>query len=74
MTSPLARRRGDRAVRRKFKDYPLGYFHIDIAEVFIDQGWLYLFVAVDRIPKSAFVELHEKATPRVAGDFLRALT
>ncbi len=59
--------------RRKFKTYPLGYFHIDIAEVQTAQGRLYLLVAIDRITKFAFVELHEKATRRIAGDFLRAL-
>jgi len=57
----------------KFKTYPLGYFHIDIAEVQTAQGRLYLLVAIDRVTKFAFVELHEKATRRVAGDFLRAL-
>jgi hypothetical protein len=30
-------------------------------------------VAIDRTSKFAFVELHEKATTRVAADFLRAL-
>ena len=38
-----------------------------------EQGKLYLFVAIDRTSKFAFVELHEKATRRIAGDFLRAL-
>ncbi len=64
---------GDKPVRGKFKAYPLGYFHIDIAEVHTEQGRLYLFVAIDRTSKFAFVELHEKATTRVAGNFLRAL-
>jgi len=32
---------------------------------------LYLLVAIDRTSKFAFVELHEKATTRTAGDFLR---
>ena len=59
--------------KRKFKIYPLGYFHIDIAEVQTAQGRLYLLVAIDRVTKFAFVELREKATRRVAGDFLRAL-
>jgi transposase InsO family protein len=36
-------------------------------------GKLYLFVAIDRTSKFAFTELHEKATRRVAGDFLRNL-
>jgi transposase InsO family protein len=64
---------GDKPGKRKFKTYPLGYFHIDIAEVRTEQSKLYLLVAIDRTSKFAFVELHEKATRRVAGDFLRAL-
>jgi hypothetical protein len=64
---------GDKPEKRKFKPYPIGYFHIDIAEVRTEQGKLHLFVAIDRTSKFAFVELHEKATRRVAGDFLRHL-
>jgi transposase InsO family protein len=64
---------GDKPRRAKFKRYPIGYFHIDIAEVHTEEGWLYLFVAIDRASKFAFAQLHEKATRRVAGDFLRAL-
>ena len=57
----------------KFKKYPLGYFHIDIAEVHTEEGRLYLFVAIDRASKFAFAELHAKATRRIAANFLRAL-
>src|SRR4051812_6248762 len=64
---------GDRPQRSRFKHYPIGYFHIDIAEVRTEQGKLYLLVAIDRTSKFAFVQLHEKATRRIAGDFLRAL-
>src|SRR5215218_398507 len=64
---------GDKPQRAKFKRYPIGYFHIDIAEVRTEQGKLHLFVAIDRTSKFAFVELHERATRRVAGDFLRHL-
>ena len=63
----------DKPQRAKFKRYPLGYFHVDIAEVHTEEGRLYLLVAIDRTSKFAFVELHQKATRRVAGDFLRAL-
>jgi hypothetical protein len=59
-----------KGIRRKFKIYPIGYFHIDIAEVRTAEGRLYLFVAIDRTSKFAFNELHEKATRRVAADFL----
>ena len=64
---------GDKPVRKKFKAYPIGYFHVDLAEVRTEQGKLYLLVAIDRTSKFAFVELHETATRRVAGDFLRHL-
>ncbi len=64
---------GDKPKRSRFKAYPIGYFHIDIAEVHTEEGRLYLFVAIDRTSKFAFAELHAKATRRVAGDFLRHL-
>src|SRR5215207_9716409 len=64
---------GDKPRRAKFKRYPIGYFHIDIAELRTEQGRLYLLVAIDRTSKFAFVELHERVTRRVAGDFLRHL-
>jgi hypothetical protein len=61
------------AEKRKFKAYPIGYFHIDIAEVRTEEGKLYLFVAIDRTSKFAFVELHQKADRPIAGRFLEAL-
>ncbi len=64
---------GDKPRRAKFKRYPIGFFHIDIAEVRTEQGKLHLFVAIDRTSKFAFAQLHERATIRVAADFLRAL-
>ena len=45
--SRLPQVEGEKTAKRKFKTYPIGFFHI--------------------------VELHEKATTRVAGDFLRHL-
>ncbi len=59
--------------RKRFKSYPIGYFHIDIAEVRTEEGKLYMFVAIDRTSKFAFVELHERATRRIAADFLKRL-
>ena len=53
---------GDKPTKKKFKSYPIGYFHIDIAEVQTAEGKLYLFVAIDRTSKFAFVQLVEKAT------------
>ena len=64
---------GDKPKRSRFKTYPLGFFHIDIAEVRTEQGKLYLFVAIDRVSKFAYVQLAGKATRQTATDFLRAL-
>ena len=63
----------DEPKRSRLKVYPIGYFHLDIAEVHTEEGRLHLFVAIDRTSKFAFAQLHEKATRRVAGNFLRAL-
>ena len=43
---------GDKPAKKKFKSYPIGYFHIDIAEVHTEEGRLYLFVAIDRTSNS----------------------
>lgn len=64
---------GDKPAKRKFKSYPIGYFHIDIAEVRTEQGKLHMFVAIDRKSKFAFVELHEKGTTTVSREFLLRL-
>jgi hypothetical protein len=71
--SRLPQVEGDTPDKRKFKPYPIGYFHIDIAEVRTEEGKLYLFVAVDRTSKFAFVALHEKADRQTAVRFLKAL-
>jgi hypothetical protein len=64
---------GEKPKRSRFKAYPIGYIHVDIAEVRTEEGRLYLFAAIDRTSKFAFAQLHERATRRVAADFLRAL-
>ena len=40
---------GDKPKRSKFKRYPIGFFHIDIAEVQTAEGKLYLFVGIDQV-------------------------
>jgi transposase-like protein len=64
---------GDKSAKKKFKSYPIGFFHIDIAEVQTAQGKLYLFVAIDRTSKFAFAQLVEKANRVSASAFLVAL-
>jgi transposase-like protein len=64
---------GDNEPKKKFKTYPIGYFHIDIAEVRTAEGKLYLYVAIDRTRKFAFVQLTSKANRVTASAFLAAL-
>ena len=64
---------GDKPKRKKFDSYPIGFFHIDLAEVRTAESKLYLLVAIDRTSKFAFVELVQRADMRAASSFLEAL-
>jgi transposase InsO family protein len=64
---------GDKPKRAPFKRYPIGFFHIDIAEVQTAEGKLFLFVAIDRTSKFAVAQLVEKANRRTAWEFLQHL-
>jgi transposase InsO family protein len=64
---------GDKPAKKRFASYPIGYFHIDIAEVQTGEGKLRLFVAIDRTCKLAFARLVESAGKMEAADFLREL-
>ena len=62
---------GDRPGEKRFASYPIGYFHIDIAEVSTGEGKLRLFVAIDRTSKFAFARLVESAGKMEAGGVRR---
>ena len=64
---------GDKPKRQRFKRYPIGFFHIDIAEVQTAEGKLYLFVGIDRTSKFAVTQLVDKADRRTAWEFLEHL-
>ncbi len=57
--------------RRKFKRYPIGFFHIGIAEVQTAEGKLFLFVGMHRTSKFAVTQLVESADRRTAREFLQ---
>jgi hypothetical protein len=61
---------GSKPPKKKFKAYPIGYFHIDIAELQTAEGKLYLYVAIDRTSKFAFVQLVRKTGRTSASAFL----
>ncbi len=62
---------GDKPQRQRFKRYPVGFFHIDIAEVQTTGGKLYLFVGIDHTSKFAVAQLVDKADRRTAWEFLQ---
>jgi len=64
---------GNKRTKQHFARYPIGYFHIDIAEVRTEEGKRYLFVAIDRTSKPAFTQLVAKANTDTAAAFLAAL-
>jgi transposase-like protein len=64
---------GDKPKRQRFKRYPIGFFHMDIAEVQTAEGKLYLFVGIDRTSKFAVTQLVDKADRRTAWEFLEHL-
>lgn len=59
--------------KKPFKAYPIGYFHIDIAQVQTAEGKLFLFVGIDRTSKFAYAELYSQATKAKAALFLKNL-
>jgi transposase InsO family protein len=71
--SRLPKIEGDKPSKQKFKAYPIGFFHLDIAEVRTEEGKLHLFVAIDRTSKFAYAELHDRANRPTAASFLKNL-
>jgi len=65
---------GKKRVKKKFRSYPIGVVHLDIAEVRTGGGNLYRFVAIDRTSTLAFAQLVEKANRATASALLLALT
>lgn len=61
----------DQSKRQEFKQYKLGYLHMDITEVRIGKKKLFLFVAIDRVTKYAYAEVHEDMTIRTSEEFLK---
>jgi len=59
--------------RQRFNRYPIGFFHIDIAEVQTAKGKLDLFVGIDHTSKFAVTQLVDKADRRTAWEFLEHL-
>ena len=64
---------GDKPAKKRFRAYPIGFFHMDIAEVRTEERKLYLFVAIDRTSKFTVARLYSEATRPTACQFLELL-
>ena len=58
--------------KQKFKEYDIGYAHIDISEVHTKEGKAYMFVGIERATKYVYVELYERMTIKNACLFLNS--
>ncbi|GIV41221.1 MAG: IS481 family transposase [Vicingaceae bacterium] len=56
---------------KKFKEYKPGYLHIDTSEIRISKKRYYLFVAIDRATRYAYVEVYDNKTSATATMFLK---
>ena len=70
---------GDKPGKQAFKTYPVGFFHIDIAEVRTEEGKLHLFVAMTGHPNTPSPSCTRRPTdprpaPFLRHSLLRALT
>ena len=63
----------DRKKTKKFKSYDPGYVHVDISQLYTEEGKLYLFVGIDRTTKYCFAKLYKSQTSKIATIFLEEL-
>lgn len=64
---------GTTPAKEEFHSYPIGFFHLNIADLRIAESNLYLFVVIDRTSKFALVQVLEHADMAYASSFLKAL-
>ena len=63
--------RGTSPSARSSRAFPIGFFHIDIAEVQTGEGKLSLFVGIDRTSKFTVAQLVATADRKTAWEFLQ---
>ena len=68
--SVLPKEENEAKEKKKFKDYEIGYLHIDITQVSLESKF-YIFVAIDRISKFVVVRIFEKQTMENSIAFLQ---
>jgi transposase-like protein len=53
---------GKKREKKSFKEYGIGFMHVDITEVRTEQGKCYLFVGIDRFSKYVYTEIYATQT------------
>jgi transposase InsO family protein len=61
------------AKRGRFAETRIGYVHVDACELRSAEGKVHLFLAIDRVTKFAYVELHARADMMTGAAFLRGV-
>ena len=65
-------RDGEKASKRqRFAETAIGYVHIDSCELRSAEGKVHMFLAIDRVSKFAYVELHTTAEMATGAAFMR---
>ena len=63
----------EKRTKKEFKNYPIGFLHMDIAQVHTGDGKAYLFVGIDRKTRYVYAELYGKMTTKNACIFFESL-
>jgi transposase-like protein len=63
----------EKRTAKEFKDYPIGFMHVDIAQVHMANGKAYLFVGIDRKTRYVYAELYDEMTTKNTCIFLENL-
>jgi transposase-like protein len=71
--SRLPKSEGAEAKRGRFAQTTIGYVHIDVCELRCAEGKAHMFLAIDRVSKFTYVELHPAATMLAGAQFLRGV-
>ncbi len=58
-------------IKKKFKAYEIGFVHIDIAQLYTNEGKVYMFVAIDRKSRSVYVEIYDNMRSKTSCNFLK---
>src|SRR3954470_8802040 len=59
--------------RKHFAETKIGYVHVDSCELRLAEGKVHLFLAIDRVSKFAYVELHATAEMATGAAFMRGI-